>query len=140
MSVRGRVEKLESDPRVPEPCWFCGLVERATRIFHDYLTARGARLPGPVYEDRACLVCGAEKRTNITGLTPEDLALEARWLEVIRGGNHAGGGRLGEEYGARCLARGLAVYGEHCAGASEACDEYIRRWFDENAHTLKEAA
>jgi hypothetical protein len=139
MSVRARVERLEGDPRVPEPCWFCQLVERATRVFYDYLTARGVALPEPVCINIVCDYCGVERRTDITGLTFDDLELRERWQAALRADDPQTE-ELIEEYISRCDARGGVTFGEHYFGASEAADDYIKRWFDENADRLKEAA
>jgi hypothetical protein len=139
MSVRARVERLESDPRVPEPCWFCELVGRATRIFNDYLTARGVVLPEPVCVDEVCRYCGATKPTNVTGLTPDDLEARSRYWAALDADDPRAEELL-EELISRCEARGVATFGEHYVGACEAADNYITRWFDENADRLKEAA
>ena len=69
--MQSRVEKLEADPRVPPPCWFCALVGRASQVFNDYLTKRGVTLPEPVCVDEVCRFCGAVGRRDIVGLTPE---------------------------------------------------------------------
>ena len=139
MSVKGRVEKLESDPRVPEPCWFCVLVERASEVFNDYLTARGVALPEPVYVDEVCRYCGAVKLTDVTGLTPDDLEASSRYWAALDSKDPRVEELL-EEFLSRCDTRGVAMFGEHYVGASEACDAFIEKWFDENADRLKEAA
>lgn len=139
MGLQSRVEKLECDPRVPQACWFCGLVERATRIFLDYLTARGVVLPEPVCGDEVCRYCGATKPTNVTGLTPDDLEARSRYWAALDTGDPRAE-ELIEEFISRCEARGVATFGEHYVGASEAADNYISRWFDENADRLKAAA
>lgn len=139
-SLQSRVEKLEADPRVPVPCWFCALVRRASQIFYDYLTERGVTPPEPMCVDEVCRFCGATKPTDVTGLTPEDMEVRRCFWAALDAGDEKAAERYIGEFDARCLARGVATFGEHYAGTSEACDAYIEKWFDENADSLKEAA
>ncbi|MBA3804105.1 MAG: hypothetical protein H0X14_00090 [Acidobacteria bacterium] len=130
--LKRRLDRLEGNPRTPRPCFNCEGTKRATRIFFDYLKARGvdASACKDVPRVGSCGACGARVSINVAGWTPEDFELNRRYYRAVLGeGTLAEQEAIFAQYMTRLAELGTANYGEHYAGANAALTEAMGQWW-----------